>query len=123
VHGWPFTCGPTFSSIQKPEIRTLAIERIDRTGNTGIFEHSDAFWSIHRYKWLSAGWLDAIYNNIYSHPENPELASAFCKFLRKNIPGWNDATSIRFYAERVNIVPTEQSKNPLEKRLFFECGQ
>jgi len=119
VHGWPFTCGPTFSHVARPEIRTFAIERMDRTGNIAVYERLDAFHGV--YRGLSAEWLAAIYNNIYSHPENPELATAFCEFLRKNVPGWNDAASIRFYSERVSVLPTEQSKNPLERRLFFEC--
>jgi hypothetical protein len=113
VHGWPFTGGPAFSTISPPEIRTFAVERIDRTGNTAIYNPIRP----------SATRLAGIYNNIYGHPGKPELRTAFCKFLRKSVPGWNDAASIRFYAERVSVVPTEQSKNPLERHLVFECEQ
>lgn len=118
VRGWPFTCGPTFARILTPEIRTLALQRIDRSGNVAVYERLDAFHSV--CSWLSGEWLEAIYNNIYSHPEKPELAIAFSEFLIKSVPGWSDAASIRFYAERVSILPTEQSKNPSDKQLFFE---
>jgi hypothetical protein len=82
-----------------------------------VFKRSGVF------KWLSGERLDGIYNNIYRHPEKPELPMAFCGFLKKTVPGWADATLVKFYVERVSVVPTEQSKNPLERKLFFECKQ
>jgi len=73
VHGWPFTCGPTFSAIRTPEIRTLAVERIDRAGNIAIYNPIRP----------SAERLGGIYDNIYGHPEKPELPTAFCEFSEK----------------------------------------
>ena len=115
--GWPFSSGPPFSHIATPTIRAFAVERVDRAGNVGAFDSHSVF------KWLSGYRLAAIYDNIYRHPERPELPTAFCGLLRRTVSEWNDATLIRFYVERVSVVPTELSKNPLERKLFFECKQ
>jgi predicted DCC family thiol-disulfide oxidoreductase YuxK len=117
VFGWPFSCGPAFNHIATPKIRAFAVERVDGAGNVAVFDHRSVF------KWLSGYRLAAIYDNIYRHPERPELPTAFCGFLRRTVPEWNDATLIRFYVERVSVLPTELSKNPLERKLFFECKQ
>ena len=45
------------------------------------------------------------------------------RVLKKTVPGWADATLVKFYVGQVSVVPTEQSKNPLERKLFFECKQ
>ena len=117
LHGWPFACGPTHNHIATPTIRAFAVERVDRAGYVSLVNRSEVF------KGLSGERLSAIYDNIYRHPERPELAMAFCGFLRRTIPGWADAPSIRFYVERVSVLPTERSKNPLQRKLFFECKQ
>ena len=98
-------------------ISLMKIERVNPSGNVAVFKRSSVF------KWLSAQRLGGIYDNIYRHPEKPELPTVFCEFLRKTVPGWNDAASIRFYAEWVSVLPTEQSKNPLKRQLVFECKQ
>jgi predicted DCC family thiol-disulfide oxidoreductase YuxK len=115
LHGWPFTCGPTFSHIATPKIRSFAVTRVNPSGKVAVFKRSGIF------KWLSGERLGSVYDNIYRHPEKPELPTAFCGFLRKTVPGWADATLIQFYVEHVSVVPTEQSKNPLDRTLFFEC--
>ncbi len=117
LKGWPFTVGPTFNHIATPTIRSFSVERVNLSGDVTVFKRSGVF------KWLSGERLDGIYNNIYRHPEKPELPMAFCGFLKKTVPGWADATLVKFYVERVSVVPTEQSKNPLERKLFFECKQ
>ena len=118
LHGWPFTCGPTFNHIATPQVRTFAIERVDRSGNVAVFDRSSS-----EFKWLRGERLAAIYDNIYRHPERPELPTAFCRFLRRTAPDWADAVVIRFYVEHVSVLPTEWSKPPSQRKLFFECTQ
>ena len=114
LHGWPFTCGPTYSHIATPTIRTFSIERVDHAGNIALFKH---------LKWLGGEHLFAVYDNIYRHPQTPEVLTAFCELLRRTVPGWADASSIRFYVEKVSVLPNERSKNPLQRKLVFECNQ
>jgi hypothetical protein len=117
LKGWPFNGGPTFNHIATPTIRTFAVERVDPSGNVAVLTRLGGFKS------PSNEGLRGIYDNMYRHPEEPELPTAFCGFLRKTVPGWADSTLIQLYVELVSVVPTERSRNPLEKRLFFECKQ
>jgi len=119
LHGWPFTCGPAFSDILTAEIRTLAIELDDGTGTIAAYDSHD----VSVLSGIPESRVAAIFDNIYRHPERPELPTAFCEFLRKRVRGLNNVAPIRFYLERLTVVPTEQSKNPLDRQLFFECKQ
>ena len=115
--GWPFSSGPAYTHIQAATDRSYAVDRVDRAGKVAVLDSRGLC------KWLSMYWLAPIYDNIYRHPERRQLQIAFCKLLRRTVPGWSDATSIRFYVERVSVVPTQWSQNPLERTLFFESKE
>jgi len=115
LQGWPFTCFPSFHHIATEKTMLFRIETVDDAGNTTSLDPASAL-KVHD---IFIG--QAICDNIYRHPEKPEIARAFCKVLRESMPGRDRKLPIRIYAEENSVLPWESGMNPLARRLVFEC--
>jgi hypothetical protein len=115
LHGWPFTSFPSFEQIETGRMMLFRVEKIDDAGNTASLYPSSALKALDIFR------FQVICDNVYRHPEKPEIGMAFCRVLRESMPDCDRSFAIRFYAEENSVLPWESGKNPLTRRLVFEC--
>jgi len=115
LHGWPFTCFPSFHHIATERTMLFQLERVDSAGNTDFLDLPSEVKALDIFR------VQAICDNIYRHPEKPEIGTAFCKVLRESMPDCDRSFAIRLYAEENSVLPWERWNNPLSRRLVFEC--
>ena len=119
MKAWPFACYPTFARIARPEVTSLTMVALDASGNAIPFNESLLKQELSSERWRG------MTRTILSTKDDERRArrlNAFWRMWVTHEPGFQRATTVRFYQDTVSTVPEQRGKNPLKRELLLDVA-